>query len=35
MPTEGKPLYNIVVIEDHHETGALLRTFIDNELERL
>ena len=28
-------MYNIVVIEDHHETGALLRTFIDNELERL
>ena len=28
-------LYNIVVIEDHRETGTLLRTYIDNELERL
>lgn len=28
-------MYNIVIIEDHHETGTLLRTFIDNELERL
>lgn len=28
-------MYNLVVIEDHHETGALLRTFIDNEFGRL
>jgi len=28
-------LFNVVVIEDHHETGTLLRTYIDNELERL
>ena len=28
-------MYNVVVIEDHHETGTLLRTYIDNEFERL
>ena len=28
-------MYNVVVIEDHRETGTLLRTYIDNEFERL
>ena len=28
-------MYNVVVIEDNNETGTLLRTYIDNELERL
>jgi hypothetical protein len=28
-------VYNVVVIEDNNETGTLLRTYIDNELERL
>jgi CheY-like chemotaxis protein len=35
VPPGEESLYNIVVIEDHHETGTLLRTYIDNELERL
>lgn len=28
-------MYNVVVIEDHRQSGTLLRTYIDNELERL
>ncbi len=29
------PIYRVVVIEDHRETGALLRTYVESELERL